>query len=108
MSMADNAGGSSPGRGAADESRVSGRTTHPLLNLTVGAILENAAQSWPDNEALVVRHQNVRYSYRALNAWVDAVARGLIAVGLSPGDRVGIWAPNCAEWIAVQFATARA
>ena len=48
------------------------------------------------------------YSYRALNAWVDEVARGLIAVGLSPGDRVGIWSPNCAEWVAVQFATARA
>ena len=106
--MADITGSSSPELRAADESRVSGSATHPLLNLTVGAILENAAQSWPDHEALVVRHQNLRYSYRALNAWVDEVARGLIAVGLSPGDRVGIWSPNCAEWVAVQFATARA
>ena len=74
--MADITGSSSPELRAADESRVSGSATHPLLNLTVGAILENAAQSWPDHEALVVRHQNLRYSYRALNAWVDEVARG--------------------------------
>ncbi|HEX8407198.1 MAG TPA: AMP-binding protein, partial [Duganella sp.] len=61
-----------------------------------------------DNEALVVPHQNVRWSYREFDRRVSALAAGLLALGLEPGDRVGIWSPNCAEWVLVQFATARA
>ena len=105
---ADSSDSPTPALHSADESHVRGTVARTLLNVTIGGILENAAQTWPDHEALVVGHQKVRYSYRALNSWVDQVARGLVAYGLSPGDRVGIWSPNCAEWVAVQFATARA
>ncbi|MBI5104148.1 MAG: AMP-binding protein [Solirubrobacterales bacterium] len=80
----------------------------PLLEETIGANLERAVARWPDREALVVRHQGVRITYRELDAAVDEVARGLLALGLERGDRVGIWAPNCAEWVLVQYATAKA
>jgi fatty-acyl-CoA synthase len=62
----------------------------------------------PDNLALVSRHQNRRYTYAAFNAAVDEVARGLLALGLERGDRIGIWSPNNAEWVLVQYATAKA
>jgi fatty-acyl-CoA synthase len=62
----------------------------------------------PGNLALVSRHQNRRYTYAELDAAVDEVARGLLAAGLQAGDRIGIWSPNCAEWVLVQYATAKA
>jgi fatty-acyl-CoA synthase len=80
----------------------------PLLGLTVGELLEQAATEHPENEALVVPYQNVRWSYRELNRRADVVASALLALGLGPGDRVGIWAPNLAEWVVLQFATAKA
>ena len=58
-------------------------------------------------EALVVRHQQRRYTYDEFNAAVDLLARGLMRRGLAMGDRVGIWSPNCAEWVLVQYATAK-
>jgi len=61
-----------------------------------------------DREAIVMRHQNVRLTYAELKQRVDALAAGLIALGLAPGDRVGIWSPNKSEWIITQFATAKA
>jgi fatty-acyl-CoA synthase len=61
----------------------------------------------PGNLALVSRHQHRRYTYAELNAAVDEVARGLLALGLETGDRIGIWSPNCAEWVLVQYATAK-
>ena len=79
----------------------------PLLAETIGASLERAAAAYGDREALVARHQGLRYTYAELNAAVDELARGLLAIGLERGDRVGIWAPNCAEWVLVQFATAK-
>jgi fatty-acyl-CoA synthase len=79
----------------------------PLLEETIGANLERTVASFPDREALVVRHQGLRYTYAELDAAVDEVARGLLALGLQRGDRVGIWSPNCAEWVLVQFATAK-
>lgn len=54
------------------------------------------------------RHQGVRWSYGELNERVDALARGLVAAELQVGDRLGIWSPNCVEWVLVQFATAKA
>ena len=60
-----------------------------------------------DREALVVRHQGIRWSWRELARRVDAVASGLLALGLERGDHVGIWAPNCAEWTLTQYATAK-
>jgi fatty-acyl-CoA synthase len=80
----------------------------PLLGETIGANLERVVARSPQAEALVCRHQGVRWSYRELNERVDALARGLVAAGLQVGDRVGLWSPNCAEWVLVQFATAKA
>ena len=70
--------------------------------------LDLAAETWPDALALVSRHQGIRWTWRELKDQVDAVACGLAARGLRCGDRVGIWAPNCAEWTVIQLATAKA
>src|SRR5690349_1286235 len=75
---------------------------------TIGAALDEAAATWGGREALVVRHQNVRWSYAELKERAEALAAGLLSLGLEPGDRVGIWAPNCSEWTVTQFATAKA
>ena len=89
-------------------SYVHGVGQERLCGLTVGQSLERAAGRWPEHEALVVTHQNIRWSYRELNARADEIAAGLVALGVEPGDRVGIWAPNCVEWVVTQFATAKA
>src|ERR687897_3794426 len=89
-------------------SYVSGVSSEPLLYKTVGAVLEEAAARWGQREALVVRHQNIRWTYRELDQAADRLAAGLIHLGLVPGDRIGIWAPNRYEWIVTQFATAKA
>jgi fatty-acyl-CoA synthase len=89
-------------------SYVSGTSDQPLLYRTVSGVLRDAAQKWPQTEALVIRHQSIRWTYRELDRRVSEVARGLQALGLQPGDRVGIWSPNNAEWVLTQFATARA
>jgi fatty-acyl-CoA synthase len=85
-----------------------GAVSTPLLGETIGESFERTVARFPDREALVVRHQDVRLTYGELNAQVDRLARALMAAGLEPGDRLGIWAPNCAEWVLVQFATAKA
>lgn len=84
-----------------------GPTDTPLLEETIGANFERIAAGRPDGEALVDVASGRRWTYGALNAEIDVVARGLMALGVTKGDRVGIWAPNCAEWIVVQFATAK-
>ncbi len=89
-------------------SYVHGTSETPLLGETVGAIFDRTAARWPDRDALVVRHQDIRWSYAALKERVDVFAAGLIALGLEPGERVGIWSPNNAEWVITQFATAKA
>jgi fatty-acyl-CoA synthase len=86
---------------------TNGVTDTPLLGETIGANLERTAQRFGDREALVSRHQGLRYTYAEFDAKVDRVARGLLALGLEKGERVGIWAPNCAEWALVQYATAK-
>src|SRR5687767_10187892 len=78
-----------------------------LLGDTVGSALANTVARVPDGDALVSLHQGVRYSYREFAVEVERVALGLLALGIEKGDRVGIWAPNCAEWTILQFATAR-
>ena len=85
-----------------------GISDKPLLFQTIGAALEDAARRWGGREALVIPHQDIRWSYGELLARVDAFAAGLVALGLRPGDRVGVWSPNNAEWVIAQFATARA
>jgi fatty-acyl-CoA synthase len=89
-------------------SHVIGEKEPPLLELTIGAALAAAAAERPDAEAVVSCHQGVRLTWRELIERADAFAAGLIQLGLRPGDRVGVWAPNCVEWTIVQFATGRA
>lgn len=79
----------------------------PLLAMTIGEAFDTTVRLHARREALVVRHQNLRYSWGELAEVVEDCARGLLALGLLPGDRVGIWAPNCAEWCIAQFATAK-
>jgi fatty-acyl-CoA synthase len=80
----------------------------PLLGETIGANLERTVGRFGDRDAVVSCHQDVRLTYEALDAAVNRIACGLIARGIAKGDRVGIWAPNCVEWVLVQFATAKA
>ncbi len=87
---------------------VNGTGNKPLIYQTIGNALQSAAETFPQREALVVRHQDIRWTYTELLRRVDDLAAGLIALGFAPGDRIGIWAPNCAEWVLTQFATARA
>lgn len=84
-----------------------GDTEPPLLEYTIGKGLNRAALEWPDGLALVSRHQGIRWTWSELNAEVDRIACGLLEQGVMKGDRVGIWAPNCAEWTLTQFATAK-
>jgi fatty-acyl-CoA synthase len=91
-----------------EPSYVHGTSSEPLRPLTVAGCLDEAAKRFADNEALVVPHQGIRWSYRELAREVDRYAAGLIALGLEPGERIGIWAPNCWEWVVTQFASAKA
>ena len=89
-------------------SYVSGSSLTSLIGETIGENFDRIVASHPDRDALVVPHQEVRWTYAEFAARVDEVARGLVAIGLQPGDRMGIWAPNCAEWLLVQYASAKA
>ncbi|EKT4468417.1 AMP-binding protein [Pseudomonas putida] len=84
-----------------------GRQDRPLLTQTIGQAFDATVARNPDGEALVVRHQGLRYSWRALAGQVDGHARALMALGVQVGDRVGIWAPNCAQWCILQLASAK-
>jgi fatty-acyl-CoA synthase len=84
-----------------------GTSDTPLLGDTIGANFERTAARFADRPALVSCHQDVRLTYAELDAAVDAAAAGLLRAGIGAGDRVGIWAPNCAEWVLVQYATAK-
>lgn len=88
-------------------SHTVGPTEPPLLEQTIGDNLDATVERFGDRDALVDRAQGIRWSYAELGAEVDRLARGLVAAGIEKGDRVGIWAPNCAEWTLVQFATAK-
>jgi fatty-acyl-CoA synthase len=92
---------------AALASYASGTSSTPLLGETIDANLRRAVARFGDREALVDVPSGRRYTYAELDAAVDELARALMARGLAPGDRVGIWAPNCAQWFLTQYATAR-
>lgn len=89
-------------------SYVHGASDVPLIGETIGAYLDRVVERHPERDALVVRHQDVRWSWRELQRRVDELACGLVRAGLAPGDRIGIWSQNCAEWVLMQFATAKA
>ena len=86
-------------------SYVHGASDVPLIGATIGDLFDRIAAVVPDNEALVSRHQNIRFTYAQLREACDRFARGLLAIGVTKGDRIGIWAPNHAEWVIAQFAT---
>ncbi|WP_121257630.1 AMP-binding protein [Nocardioides ferulae] len=90
-----------------EPSYAQGETQPPLLEETIGANLARTVAARPDGEALVEVATGRRWTWAELDRDVDDLARGLLAAGLEKGDRVGIWAPNCAEWTLVQYATAR-
>ncbi|ATE61339.1 AMP-binding protein [Thauera sinica] len=89
-------------------SYVHGASDKLLIGQTIGRFFDEACARHAERDALVVRHQDVRLSYVALKHKVDALACGLMRLGLEPGERVGIWSQNNAEWALTQFATAKA
>ncbi|HEX5560826.1 MAG TPA: AMP-binding protein [Nocardioidaceae bacterium] len=89
------------------ESYARGESSPPLIEETIGANLERIVAEHGGREALVEVATGRRWTYAELDADVDRLARGLLAAGIAKGDRVGIWAPNCAEWTLVQYATAK-
>ncbi len=89
------------------DSYTAGPTDAPLIEETIDANFRATVTAHPDREALVVRHQGVRWSYTELDAEIDRLARALLASGLAVGDRVALWAPNRYEWVLAQYATAR-
>ena len=89
------------------QSYVRGETAIPLIDETIGVHFDEVVARWPDSEALVVRHQGIRWTFSELQKQVDNFAAGLIALRMVPGDRIGIWSPNNAEWVVTQFATAK-
>ncbi len=80
----------------------------PLIGETIGTSFARTVAQWGDRPGLVVRQQSLHWTYRELGERVDALAAGLLSLGLRPGDRIGIWSPNNSEWVMTQFATARA
>ncbi|MFK4794181.1 AMP-binding protein [Sphingobium sp. ZW T5_29] len=89
-------------------SHVRGTTDIPLLEQTIGQTLADAAKRWGKRDAVISVQQDIRWTYAELLERADALAGGLLGLGLQPGDRIGIWSPNCAEWVLTQFAAARA
>jgi len=89
------------------DSYTAGPTDTPLIEETIDANFRATVAAHPDREALVVRHQGIRWSYTELDAEIDRLARALLASGLAVGDRVALWAPNRYEWVLAQYATAR-
>lgn len=87
-------------------SYVRGGRTPRLMDITIGEAIGDAARAWPDGTALISPEQDISWTWAQLAAEVQQVAKGLMSLGLQPGDRVAIWASNCAEWAVTQFATA--
>jgi fatty-acyl-CoA synthase len=85
-----------------------GTSTTPLIGATIGNFFDEAVAKYREREALVVRHQGIRWTWGELGRRVDQLAAGLLALGLEPGDRIGIWSQNNSEWVLTQFATAKA
>jgi fatty-acyl-CoA synthase len=89
------------------QSYFCGSAEYPLLYRTIGEQFDRTVASFGDQEALIVRHQNIRWTYNEYRDQVHRLAGGLLELGISKGDRVGIWATNRFEWCLTQFATAK-
>src|SRR5437764_1051279 len=88
-------------------SYANGTSDVPLLGLTIGDMFDQTVEKYPDQPALISRQQNVRLTYRQLQEQVNQCAKGFMHLGFQKGQRVGIWAPNRAEWCITQFATSK-
>jgi fatty-acyl-CoA synthase len=88
-------------------SYVQGSSDPGLITSTIGEYLGRIAIRYNRQEALISRHQGIRYTYGELHTEIECAARGLLALGVQPGERIGIWAANCAEWLVTQYASAR-
>ena len=84
-----------------------GTSTEPLLGMTIGDAFDATVEKYPNHEAIVSVHQEVRYTYLTLQNKVEECAKAFLGIGLEKGERVGIWSPNCVEWLIVQIATAK-
>ena len=89
-------------------SYVHGNSAQPLIGNTIGAYFDKIVDRFGESEALVARHQNLRWTYRQLRRRVDNLASNLAWLGLEPGDRIGIWSQNNAQWLLIQLASAKA
>ncbi|SPL69940.1 AMP-binding protein [Acinetobacter stercoris] len=89
-------------------SYANGTSDHPLLGMTISESFDQACDQYADHEAVVSCHQNIRLTYKELQAKVNAFACSLLKLGLKKGDRLGIWSPNCVEWTITQFAACKA
>jgi fatty-acyl-CoA synthase len=89
-------------------SYVHGASSTPLIGETIGVHFDKIVERHGERDAVISRHQQLRWSYRELKERIDAFAAGLLALGLRRGQRIGIWSPNNAEWVVTQFATAKA
>ena len=89
------------------QSYYCGPADDPLRYQTIGECFDAVANTYPDNLALISRHQNIRFTYSEYQSEINRLAGGLVTLGIEPGDRVGIWATNCVEWCLTQFATAK-
>ena len=89
-------------------SYVHGASDTPFIGDAIGVHFDRIAERFDERDALIVRHQQIRWTYRELKERVDAFATGLLALGLKRGDHIGVWSPNNAEWVITQFATAKA
>lgn len=94
-------------RSAVRWSYVSGTSDTPLLGMTIGDALDRTVARFPDHDALISRHQGLRYTWQQLQDEVNRFACGLMALGIKKGDRVGIWSPSYAEWTITQYASAK-
>jgi fatty-acyl-CoA synthase len=92
---------------AIEKSYYCGASTTQIIYETIGGFFDRVAEKYPDSQALILRHQGVEWTYAELQRRVDQLAAGLLALGIVPGDRVGIWGPNSAEWVLTQLATAK-
>jgi fatty-acyl-CoA synthase len=90
-----------------ESSYTCGIATEPLLGQTIGDAFDLTVKRFPHNEAIISRHQDARYTYVQLAEKVDQCARAFLALGIDKGDRVGIWSPNCVEWLITQIATSK-
>ena len=90
------------------QSYVHGASDVPLLGDTIGQHFDAACARWGTSDALISQHQSISWTWKELKSRVDDFASGLMALGLEPGSRIGIWSPNCSEWTVTQFASAKA